>query len=55
MDGLVAGTWKRTIKKNEVLIELAPFSTMTEDQNQAIVTAAQQYGKFLGLPVVLRS
>jgi len=54
MDGLVVGTWKRTIKKNEVLIELVPFATMTEDQHQAVITAAQQYGKFLELPVVLR-
>jgi DNA glycosylase AlkZ-like len=53
VDGQVAGTWKRTIKKNEVLIELAPFSMLTEDQNQAIIAATQQYGKFLGLPVVL--
>lgn len=53
MDGRVAGTWKRTIKKNEVVIELTPFSTMTDEQNQAIILATQQYGKFLGLPVVL--
>ncbi len=32
MDGQVAGTWKRSIKKNQVLIELVPFSTLTEDQ-----------------------
>jgi hypothetical protein len=55
MDGRVAGTWKRTIKKNEVQIEVVRFSTLTDEQNQAIITAAQQYGKFLGLPVVFRS
>ena len=54
LDGRVAGTWKRTLKKNEVVIELTPFSTMTDDQNQAIIAATQQYGNFLGLPVVLR-
>jgi hypothetical protein len=53
IDGQVAGTWNRTIKKNEVVIELVPFTMLTEDQNQAIITATQQYGKFLGLPVVL--
>ena len=53
INGQVAGTWKRTIKKNEVLIELVPFIMLTDDQNQAIIAATQQYGKFLELPVVL--
>jgi hypothetical protein len=53
IDGRVTGTWKRTIKKNEVVIELAPFMIPTSDQNQVIIAATQQYGKFLGLPVVL--
>jgi hypothetical protein len=53
INGQVAGTWKRTIKKNEVVIELVPFTMLTDDQNQAIIAATQQYGKFLGLPVVL--
>jgi len=53
INGQVAGTWKRTIKKNEVVIELVPFIMLTDDQNQAIIAATQQYGKFLELPVVL--
>jgi winged helix DNA-binding protein len=53
MDGRVTGTWKRTIKKKEVVIELAPFTVPTKEQNQAIIAATQQYGTFLGLPVVL--
>jgi hypothetical protein len=53
MDGLVAGTWKRVIKKNEVVIHIVIFTTLTNDQNQTIIAAAQQYGKFLELPVVL--
>jgi Winged helix DNA-binding domain len=53
MDGLVVGTWKRTIKRDEVVINVVVFTTLTKDQNQAIVVAAQQYGNFLGLPVVI--
>lgn len=53
IDGRVVGTWKRTIKKTEVVVELAPFTTLTDAENQAIIAATQQYGKFLGLPVVL--
>jgi hypothetical protein len=53
MDGLVVGTWKRTVKKNEVMINVVLFTTLTDDQYQAIVSAAQGYTKFLELPVVL--
>ena len=53
INGLVAGTWKRTIKKNKVVIKLRPFITLTADQQQAMIAATEQYGKFLELPVVL--
>jgi hypothetical protein len=53
LDGLVAGTWKRTIKKKEVVIELSPFMTLTTAEHQAVIAAAQEYGKFLELPIVL--
>jgi winged helix DNA-binding protein len=53
MDGLIAGTWKRKIKKNEVVINIVLFTALTSDQHQAIIAAAQGYGKFLELPVVL--
>jgi hypothetical protein len=53
IDGQVAGTWKRTLKKNEVIIELIPFTVLTKAENQAVITSTQQYGKFLELPVVL--
>jgi hypothetical protein len=55
IDGQVAGTWKRVLKKNEVVINLQPFAPLTEAQQQAIALAANQYGAFLGLPVVLNS
>jgi hypothetical protein len=53
INGKVSGTWKRTLKKNEVIIEFASFTALTKEENQAVVAAAQQYGKFLELPVVL--
>lgn len=53
IDGRMTGLWKRTIKKKEVVIELVPFTMLTNDQNQAVIAATQQFGKFLGLPVVL--
>jgi winged helix DNA-binding protein len=53
INGEVSGTWKRTLKKNEVIVEFAPFTALTNGQNQAVVAAAQRYGKFLQLPVLL--
>ncbi|HLO13541.1 MAG TPA: winged helix DNA-binding domain-containing protein [Anaerolineales bacterium] len=53
INGEVSGTWKRTVKKSEVIIQLAPFSILGKTENQAVIEAAQQYGKFLGLPAVL--
>ncbi|MBI3943421.1 MAG: hypothetical protein HY326_10450 [Chloroflexi bacterium] len=33
--------------------ELTPFIPLAEAENQTVAVAAQQYGTFLGLPVVL--
>ena len=52
-DGVVTGTWKRTFKGGAVVIELAPFRPLTPAENDALGAAADRYGEFLGLPVVL--
>ncbi|MCL4263872.1 MAG: winged helix DNA-binding domain-containing protein [Anaerolineae bacterium] len=53
IDGQVIGSWKRTLHKEKVVIETNPFSPLTNAQEQAIVTAVQQYGAFLGLTAEL--
>jgi hypothetical protein len=53
IDGQVVGIWKRTLKKDSVIITPDPFKSLTEAENQALLAAANQYGAFLGLPVVL--
>jgi hypothetical protein len=53
LDGQVSGTWKRILKKKEVVIELAPFTLLSNAQNQAVIAAAQRYSKFVQLPLVL--
>jgi hypothetical protein len=47
INGRIAGTWKRSLKKNNVLIELSPFTPLTDAENQAALVAAQRYGAFL--------
>jgi hypothetical protein len=53
IDGRIAGTWKRTLKKSEVVIDLAPFTMLDQAQSRAVVAAARKYGRFIGLPAVL--
>lgn len=53
MDGHIAGTWKRTLKKNSVEIKLHPFQKMTRAETLAVTMATEQFGKFVELPVTL--
>jgi hypothetical protein len=54
VDGLVFGTWKRTLGKSEVTLEVSPFGPLTRHQARALEAEAERYGRFLGLPVELR-
>jgi hypothetical protein len=53
IDGRVAGTWRRTLKKSEVVIETNTFAPLSKAESRAVAEAADRYGAFLGLPVVL--
>jgi hypothetical protein len=51
IDGQVTGTWKHTLKKSEVIIELTSFTKRTKAEGRAIANAVERYGRFLELPV----
>lgn len=51
IDGKLAGTWKRTLKKSGVMVEWTPFQPFTPLQTAALTVAAQRYSKFLNLPL----
>ncbi len=53
IDGLVAGIWKREIKKGMLVLKPQPFERLTEAQERALRAAIISYGEFLGLPVEL--
>lgn len=53
IDGQIVGTWKRTIKRNKVIIEPSPFEPLDAAQAQALAPAADQYGAFVGREVDL--
>jgi hypothetical protein len=53
IDGRVAGTWKRTVKKVAVHVAPVPFAPLSPAQIRAIEVPAKRYGDFLGLPVTV--
>lgn len=53
IDGQIVGGWKRTLKKDAVIVELNLITNLTKAEQQAVADAAGRYGAFLGLPVEL--
>ncbi len=53
IDGIVAGGWRREIKKDTVRVFVEPIEPLSDAEQQALETAVQQYGSFLELPAVL--
>ena len=40
INGQVGGTWKRTFKKDAVIIQLRPFAPLTKPETQTVSAAA---------------
>ena len=53
ISGRVAGTWRRTVRNGTVKIVTTPFSPLTGAEQDALAVAAQRYGEFLGMPVLV--
>jgi hypothetical protein len=53
VNGEIIGMWRRTFNKKSVVIETAPFRPFTPPESDAFATAAQDFGAFLGIPVVI--
>ncbi|MCI0440562.1 MAG: winged helix DNA-binding domain-containing protein [Chloroflexi bacterium] len=53
MNGKVAGTWKRVLKRNTVEIALQPFRELSESEKEAFESEVARYGKFLGVSAAL--
>ncbi len=49
IDGQIAGTWKRTLKKNTVFVAANPFKPLSASQENALLEAEQRYATYLGL------
>lgn len=53
LDGRAVGTWKRTLKREAVVVETSLWTTLKRGERDALEAAAQRYGGFLGLPAVV--
>lgn len=53
VDGRIVGTWKRTIRKRDVLVEVNIMERLDDVERRAVTSAIHEYGNFLGLPVAV--
>ena len=53
--GQIIGTWKRKINKKSTLIDVNLFKPLNNDEKQDLLGAAERYGSFLGVPVIISS
>jgi hypothetical protein len=55
LDGTIAGTWRRVIKKDTVEVHVSPFRKLNREEDEALLTAVRRYGKFLQkTPLLIR-
>jgi hypothetical protein len=50
IDGVLAGRWKRTIRRSDVVVDVRPDRLLTRNEWKAIERAANVLGQFYGLP-----
>jgi hypothetical protein len=53
IDGRVAATWKRTISKEPMALQLQPLRVLNKTELRAIGSCVRRYGQFLGRPLQL--
>ena len=53
LNGRAAGTWNKVRKKNSVEIRLNPFRALNNNEQEAIESEIERYGKFFGISAVL--
>ena len=55
VNGEIVGTWKRTFNADKVKILLNQFKKLNNEENRAIKEAVLAYGKFIGMPVSIKT
>ncbi len=54
INGQAIGIWKRTFSKEEIIIEIKPFTSLTQSQDKAISAEAKRYSRFIGMKLVIK-
>jgi hypothetical protein len=52
--GKLVGAWKRTFDKKSVALSTVLFTRLNPREHRALSNTAQEYGRFLGLPAVMK-
>jgi hypothetical protein len=53
LNGQVAGAWKRTVEKKQVVIETSYFHKMSQAAQQQVKATAKRYGQYLEMEAVV--
>jgi len=53
LDGRFAGRWRRTLKKDSVLVEASPHRRLSRAETRALASAVNRYGRFMERPTQL--
>lgn len=53
LGGRMVGVWKRTVKRGALVIDPQPFVPLSDEDMAAFSAAAQRFGEFWGMPVVV--
>jgi hypothetical protein len=48
IDGQIAGTWKRSIEKNKIEVEVVPFAPLRKIKQEAVAKAIKRFQAFVG-------
>src|SRR5947207_7011978 len=51
LNGRVVGTWKRTMKKDAVILTPSLFTPLNEAETRALAASVKRYGAFLEMPL----
>jgi DNA glycosylase AlkZ-like len=53
IDGLLAGTWRRTPNKGDIVVKVTTYTKLSRVAKEAVAAAAERYGRFVNQPVSL--
>lgn len=53
IDGKIVGGWRRVIQKGSIMLSWHAFRPLSPEEKQIFKNAAERYGEFLGMPIVL--